>query len=259
MADVSYVKAVDEIKVPISDAPPVVVKRMSSSASIGNAPSSSLRRSSTGLASSNLKNKFKVVVLGDVMVGKTSFIARYLYGNFNAQYQATIGIDFLSTSVSLPDRTLRLQIWDTAGQERFRSLIPSYIRDCAIAFVLYDISERTSFNSVKEWVSRIRTEGGDHVIIVLCGNKSDIAETNRAVTTEEGENMAKEMGALFFETSAKTGDNVKSSFNRAAAELPKDEPVISETGTTPAAATSVVVLKGTTTPLEKDAQGLCMC
>jgi Ras-related protein Rab-6A len=90
--------------------------------------------------SSNPLRKFKLVFLGEQSVGKTSLITRFMYDNFDAQYAATIGIDFLSKTMYLEDRTVRLQLWDTAGQERFRSLIPSYIRDSSVAVVVYDVT-----------------------------------------------------------------------------------------------------------------------
>lgn len=86
--------------------------------------------------------KYKLVFLGDQGVGKTSIITRFMYDNFDKNYQATIGIDFLSKTMYLEDRTVRLQLWDTAGQERFRSLIPSYIRDSSVAVVVYDITSK---------------------------------------------------------------------------------------------------------------------
>ncbi len=84
--------------------------------------------------------KYKLVFLGDQGVGKTSMITRFMYDTFDNAYQATIGIDFLSKTMYLEDRTVRLQLWDTAGQERFRSLIPSYIRDSSVAVVVFDIT-----------------------------------------------------------------------------------------------------------------------
>ena len=87
---------------------------------------------------SNPLKKFKLVFLGEQSVGKTSLITRFMYDSFDTTYQATIGIDFLSKTMYLEDRTVRLQLWDTAGQERFRSLIPSYIRDSSVAVVVYE-------------------------------------------------------------------------------------------------------------------------
>merc|ERR1711976_992630 len=111
--------------------------------------------------------KYKVVFLGKQSVGKTSLITRFMYDSFDNTYQATIGIDFLSKTMYLEDRTVRLQLWDTAGQERFRSLIPSYIRDSTVAVVVYDITNRASFEQVTSWVEDVRAERGNDVIIVL--------------------------------------------------------------------------------------------
>uniref|UniRef100_A0A8D3BVD4 Ras-related protein Rab-6A n=1 Tax=Scophthalmus maximus TaxID=52904 RepID=A0A8D3BVD4_SCOMX len=156
----------------------------------------------------NPLRKFKLVFLGEQSVGKTSLITRFMYDSFDNTYQATIGIDFLSKTMYLEDRTIRLQLWDTAGQERFRSLIPSYIRDSAAAVVVYDITNVNSFQQTTKWIDDVRTERGSDVIIMLVGNKTDLAD-KRQITTEEGEQRAKEMNVLFIETSAKTGYNVK--------------------------------------------------
>ncbi|KAJ8276661.1 hypothetical protein COCON_G00084130 [Conger conger] len=224
----------------------------------------------------NPLRKFKLVFLGEQSVGKTSLITRFMYDSFDNTYQATIGIDFLSKTMYLEDRTIRLQLWDTAGQERFRSLIPSYIRDSAAAVVVYDITtgqERfrslipsyirdstvavvvfditnvNSFQQTTKWIDDVRTERGSDVIIMLVGNKTDLADKRQVsieegerkakelnvmfietsakagynvkqITTEEGEQRAKELSVLFIETSAKTGYNVKQLFRRVAAALP---------------------------------------
>jgi len=142
-----------------------------------------------------------------------------MYDSFDSTYQATIGIDFLSKTMYLEDRTVRLQIWDTAGQERFRSLIPSYIRDSSAAVVVYDISSTNSFAQVDRWIEDVRSERGKEVIIILVGNKTDLTDKRR-VSMEQGERRAKELGVLFIESSAKTGHNVKQLFRRVAASLP---------------------------------------
>ena len=142
-----------------------------------------------------------------------------MYDSFDNMYQATIGIDFLSKTMYLEDRTVRLQLWDTAGQERFRSLIPSYIRDSSVAVVVYDISSRKSFENTRKWVDDVRGERGQDVIIVLVGNKTDLGD-KREVTQQMGEEEAKRCGALFVETSAKVGANVKGLFRRIAQALP---------------------------------------
>ena len=152
-------------------------------------------------------------------VGKTSLITRFMYDSFDNMYQATIGIDFLSKTMYLEDRTVRLQLWDTAGQERFRSLIPSYIRDSSVAVVVYDISNLKSFHNTRKWVDDVRGERGQDVIIVLVGNKTDLGD-KREVSSQMGEEEARKSGAIFMETSAKVGANVKALFRRIAQALP---------------------------------------
>uniref|UniRef100_A0A4W3I860 RAB41, member RAS oncogene family n=1 Tax=Callorhinchus milii TaxID=7868 RepID=A0A4W3I860_CALMI len=171
----------------------------------------------------NPLRKFKLVFLGEQSVGKTSLITRFMYDSFDNTYQATIGIDFLSKTMYLEDRTVssnvRLQLWDTAGQERFRSLIPSYIRDSTIAVVVYDITNLNSFQQTSKWIDDVRTERGSDVIIMLVGNKTDLAD-KRQVSMEEGERKARELNVMYIETSAKAGYNVKQLFRRVAAALP---------------------------------------
>jgi Ras-related protein Rab-6A len=153
--------------------------------------------------------KYKLVFLGDQSTGKTSIITRFMYDKFDTSYQATIGIDFLSKTLYLEDRTVRLQLWDTAGQERFRSLIPSYIRDSSVAVIVYDVTNRQSFLNIHRWVDEVRAERGSDVIITLVGNKTDLVD-KRQVSIEEGDAKARELNVMFIETSAKAGFNVKS-------------------------------------------------
>jgi Ras-related protein Rab-6A len=164
-------------------------------------------------------SKYKIVFLGDQGVGKTSIITRFMYDSFDKNYQATIGIDFLSKTMYLEDRTVRLQLWDTAGQERFRSLIPSYIRDSSVAVVVYDITNRASFLNTAKWIEDVRNERGNDVIIVLVGNKTDLTE-RRQVSVEEGEDKATKEGIMFIESSAKAGFNIKALFRKLATALP---------------------------------------
>ncbi|KAJ3734034.1 GTP binding protein [Lentinula guzmanii] len=169
--------------------------------------------------SSSPPKRTKIVLLGDQSVGKTSLITRFMYDTFDNTYQATIGIDFLSKTMYLEDRTVRLQLWDTAGQERFRSLIPSYIRDSSVAIVVFDITNRQSFLSTTKWIDDVRSERGNDVIIVLVGNKADLSD-KRQVTLEEATVAATGMNIMFMETSAKAGHNVKSLFKKIAMSLP---------------------------------------
>ena len=180
---------------------------------------STARRAPSGM--SRLR-KYKLVFIGDQSVGKTSIISRFQFDTFDDHYQTTIGIDFVSKTVPVDDGTVRLQLWDTAGQERFRSLIPSYIRDSHVAVVVFDITNRESFESTSKWIADVRAQRGNDVVIVLVGNKTDLA-AQRAVTTAELEARAAEQEIMFIETSAKEGFNIKLLFRRLATALPNLE------------------------------------
>eukprot|EP00928_Gymnodinium_smaydae_P061460 TRINITY_DN45526_c0_g1_i1.p1 TRINITY_DN45526_c0_g1~~TRINITY_DN45526_c0_g1_i1.p1 ORF type:complete len:215 (+),score=53.79 TRINITY_DN45526_c0_g1_i1:103-747(+) len=200
-------------------------------------------------------NKYKLVFLGEQAVGKTSVITRFMYDTFDNNYQATIGIDFLSKTMYLEDRTVRLQLWDTAGQERFRSLIPSYIRDSSGAIVVYDITNRNSFLNTAKWIEDVRSERGAEVVIFLVGNKTDLAD-RRQVSTEEGEEKAKENNVHFIETSAKSGKEIKTLFRQLAQALPgQDEAPANDGG---AGGGGGISLSATPTPQEEQKKA-CNC
>ncbi|WLF79177.1 Rab GTPase ypt6 [Lodderomyces elongisporus] len=170
----------------------------------------------------NILKKYKIVFLGDQSVGKTSLITRFMYDTFDETYATTIGIDFLSKTMYLEDgKTIRLQLWDTAGQERFRSLIPSYIRDSHVAVICYDITNKKSFTNLNKWIKDVKLERGDDVIMVLVGNKSDLANDKRQVSLEDVEQLHNKTGSKFFiETSTKANHNVKLLFKKIAQSLP---------------------------------------
>jgi len=216
--------------------------------------------SSADFGAGNPLRKFKLVFLGEQSVGKTSLITRFMYDSFDNTYQATSGIDFLSKTMYLEDRTVRLQLWDTAGQERFRSLIPSYIRDSTVAVVVYDITNANSFHQTSKWIDDVRTQRGTDVIIMLVGNKTDLSEEKRQVSTEEGERKAKELNVMFIETSAKAGYNVKQLFRRVAAALPGMESSVEASGGGPGAKPDMqeVVLKDEKIP-DRQMDSGCTC
>ena len=196
--------------------------------------------------------KHKLVFLGDIYVGKTSIINRFMYDSFDTNYQATIGIDFLSKTLYLDDRTVRLQLWDTAGQERFRSLIPNYIRDSSVAVIVFDITNKQTFANCDKWVEDVKNERGNDVVIVFVGNKNDKAE-ERAVSTEEATTKAKSFDAIYIETSAKNGDNVKQLFKQIATTLPGEKPQIPATTGAP----RVVLNTGEQNTPKPDQQKCC--
>ena len=155
---------------------------------------------------------FKLIFLGDQFVGKSSILNRFYQDKFEPDYQATIGLDFHSKNVNINGNTVRLLLYDTAGQEKFKSLIPMYIRDANIILVVYDITNKDSFTHTEHWVNETKDLKREDEIFVLVGNKIDLDE-NRAVTKKEAEDFATEKGFLFYEVSAKTGEQIEDLFN----------------------------------------------
>ena len=160
--------------------------------------------------------RHKIIFVGDAGVGKTTVIARIMDSPFSEVYEPSIGVDFMSKSIKYRGQNIKLQIWDTAGQEKYKGLIPSYVRNSSIVFLVYDISSKSSFDNIPKWITFIRTI--ENTTLVLCGNKLDLS--NREVKKEEGEELAKKEGIAFFEVSAKTNENIKNMFYNVVVELP---------------------------------------
>jgi len=163
---------------------------------------------------------FKLVLLGDAAVGKSSSVERFVKNEFFEFQQPTIGAAFLTQTVPLDDCIVKFEIWDTAGQERYRSLAPMYYRGAAAALVVYDITVHDSFTGAKTWIEELQRQGSADIVIGLAGNKCDL-ENKREVSKAEAQKYAQENGCLFFETSAKTGENVNEIFTQIAQKLPK--------------------------------------
>ncbi len=160
-------------------------------------------------------NKFKVVFVGNISVGKTSILNRYVSGSFVEEYQPTVGIDFVTKSIPLKEKgvTLQLQLWDTAGQERFHTVIPIYIRDSSIAVIVFDVTDAQSFESVHKWVDEIKTIRNDESDILLIGNKCDLKDS-RKITTEEAQKKCTGLNLKgYYEVSAKNGDGIPECFD----------------------------------------------
>ncbi|XP_050345178.1 ras-related protein Rab-37 isoform X1 [Nymphalis io] len=161
----------------------------------------------------------KVMLLGDSGVGKTCMLVRFRDGTFLAgNYISTVGIDFRNKVVTVDGIKVKLQIWDTAGQERFRSVTHAYYRDAHALLLLYDVTNKISFDNIRAWLGEIREYAQDDVVIMLLGNKSD-SGLERAVRREEGQRLAREYQVAFMETSAKTGLNVEDAFAHVARAL----------------------------------------
>ncbi|XP_064458799.1 EF-hand calcium-binding domain-containing protein 4B-like isoform X2 [Ornithodoros turicata] len=165
---------------------------------------------------------FKVIMVGDSAVGKTCFVNRFCKDTFFNVFRATIGVDFQVKSVSVDGRPVALQMWDTAGQERFRSITKQYYRKADGVIIMYDVCSEHSFCSVRSWASVLDSEGmNSNVAVMLLGNKVDLISSScqREVNYSEGERLAHEMGAQFYETSAKSGQNVVTAMEHMASIL----------------------------------------
>jgi len=159
--------------------------------------------------------KDKIIFVGDSFTGKSSIINRIVDDPFNDTYEDSIGVDFKTKIIRFRDMMLKIQIGDSAGQEKFKCLIPSYVRNSSIVFFVYDISERSSFDNILKWISFVKNI--EKTTMILCGNKTDLP---RDVQKNEGEELAKSEGLLFFECSAKTNENIKNMFYSAISVLP---------------------------------------
>ena len=161
--------------------------------------------------------RFKLCLLGDSGVGKSCIATRFIHDDFDGFMEPTIGAAFMKRQieVELPESagsvTVDFDIWDTAGQERYRSIAPMYYRGAKAAVVVFDLTSKQSFTSAGTWVAELNRYGEANILIALAGNKVDLVE-DRVVTREEAEGVATEKGVLFFETSAKTGENVEKMF-----------------------------------------------
>lgn len=170
------------------------------------------------LGASSSINNYKIVVLGDINVGKTSILSRFRYGSFDQSYMPTLGIDFFTKNLFYEDKTIRLILWDTAGQERFRSLIPSYLKNADCIIIVYDITNKDSFNSLAHWLNDAKNNTIEGTIFVICGNKIDLKE-KRVVTNEEIDEYIKKENLLYVECSAQNGEGIKELFNLIAKNL----------------------------------------
>ncbi|CAH9082223.1 unnamed protein product [Cuscuta europaea] len=163
---------------------------------------------------------FKLLLIGDSSVGKSCLLLRFADDSYVDSYISTIGVDFKIRTAELDEKTIKLQIWDTAGQERFRTITSSYYRGAHGIIIVYDVTERESYENVKQWLNEIDRYASESVCKLLVGNKCDMVD-NKAVTTEEAKAFANELGIPFLETSAKDSINVEEAFLTMAGEIKK--------------------------------------
>ena len=152
--------------------------------------------------SSKFDYLLKFIIIGDSSVGKSNILSVYNDGQFNEKLQPSIGVEFIAKNIEIEQTKFRLQIWDTAGQENFLSMTKVYYKNSCCAFIVYDITEKNSFDHIDFWLNELKNEAPESIIYVLIGNKNDLNE-KRVISYEQGNEYAKKNKMMFFETSAR--------------------------------------------------------
>ncbi|KMT15379.1 hypothetical protein BVRB_3g060830 [Beta vulgaris subsp. vulgaris] len=154
---------------------------------------------------------FKVVLIGDSAVGKSQLLARFARNEFSVDSKATIGVEFQTKTLVIDKKIVKAQIWDTAGQERYRAVTSAYYRGAVGAMLVYDMTKRQSFDHIARWLDELRGHADKNIVIMLIGNKCDLASL-RAVPIEDAKEFAERENLFFMETSALESTNVETAF-----------------------------------------------
>jgi small GTP-binding protein len=162
----------------------------------------------------------KIVLIGDSGVGKTNLLSRFTRDQFNPESKSTIGVEFATQTIPYDDKVVKAQIWDTAGQERYRAITSAYYRGAVGALLLYDITSMTSFQSASRWLKELRENADPNIVVMVVGNKSDLAD-KRAVETHDAVEFARTEQVFFLESSAKDSINVHEAFTTLIREVVK--------------------------------------
>ncbi|ELP94734.1 GTP-binding protein YPTC4, putative [Entamoeba invadens IP1] len=176
--------------------------------------------SSSAIVEPTIDHIFKYIIIGEVSVGKSCLLLQYEDHRFQPIYDLTIGVEFGTKNVRIQDTTVKLQLWDTAGSERFRSITRSYYRGAVGVIMVYDVSRSDSFSKIDEWAEEVKKYNNGNYIMMLVGNKCDIVE--KVISTEMGKKKAAQLNASFYETSAKTGENVDKVFDKLTEDVLRD-------------------------------------
>ncbi|CAD8062603.1 unnamed protein product [Paramecium sonneborni] len=166
--------------------------------------------------------EIKVTLLGDSGVGKSSIVNRFCFSKFNDKNKVSPAADYFSKEIQLEGNIIKFQMWDTAGQEQFRSLVPLYLRNSQVAIIVYDITQKSSFIALKEWIINLEQVCSRNLIFILVGNKCDLID-QEAVTYDEAKQYSYQLQALFQYTSCKTNDGIEDLFRIIAGEYLKQE------------------------------------
>ena len=166
---------------------------------------------------------FKIILIGSSSVGKSSILQRYIQKVFNESYSCTIGVDFFMKSLDIGDKSIKMQLWDTAGTEKFRSITTGYYRGANAAFIVFDLTSKQSFECLNEWIENYYkySDPNSEKNVVLIGNKCDLVD-RREITQEEIDKFIKDNNIMYYETSAKTGQNIDECFYFIAEKLVKE-------------------------------------
>ena len=159
----------------------------------------------------NYELLYKIIIIGDAAVGKSNILTRYIKNEFCQNQKSTVGVELGIKFIKIKGVNAKIQIWDTAGQERYRAITSSYYKGSHGCFIVYDITNQSSFDNVEKWYEHVQKEAGKDISIILVGNKSDL-ENERKVSKEKGEDLAKNLNCPFFETSAFSGINISQTF-----------------------------------------------
>jgi len=161
---------------------------------------------------------FKLVLIGDSGVGKSSLLIRFADDNFSTQFISTIGIDYRFKTITIDGKNVRLQVWDTAGQERFRSITPGYYQSADGIIMAYAINDLSSFEHIEEWLDDVRKHAQPNINVILVGNKCDL-ESERQVSLERTLSLSNELHLRYVEASAKESTRVNDAFVQLATDL----------------------------------------
>ena len=161
---------------------------------------------------------FKVLLLGNSNVGKSSLFLRFVDDIWNDTFVPTIGVDFKIKTFNIDEKKIKMQIWDTAGQERFKNIIASYYRGAHGILLIYDVTDKDSFKNLSNWIIEIEKNANKNVLKLLIGNKTDL-EDKRVITYNQGKEFADGYGLKYIETSAKKNLNVNEAFETLGREL----------------------------------------
>ena len=182
---------------------------------------SNTKTESSNLNNENLKftSSYKIIILGEQSVGKTSILSRFIDNKFEKQYQCTLSLENKNKNLRLDENNIaQLQIWDTAGEERFRSVTRQFFHDSHGALIVYSIDDRNSFEKVNTWINDLKNNAPEDCVIMIVGNKSD-ENKGRKVESDEAKDLADKNSCLFYEVSAKNGSNVAMVFEQLAFKI----------------------------------------